>query len=164
MTTPDRPTPDEAAQRPAPSLPPTEPPADVGPSAPAAPPVPTDPSTAAPPVPAEPPTAAELERIAEPARVRRAPKFGAFITAGVLVGFVLAVLAVGVFDAVVDTDTDTVDVVPGSGFLPFLEGRSGVVTVLAVTLGAFGALVGGWLAVLADRRSRRDQDRPSPTG
>ena len=134
MTTPDEPTPDEAPRPPAEPTAPAEPPRAA---------------------PAATPTAAELERIAEPVHVRRAPKFGAFITAGVLVGVVLAVVLVGA------VDTAGVEVAPGSGFLPFLEGPSGVVTVLAVLLGGLGALVGGWCRGArgpAQRARRRRSD------
>ena len=87
----------------------------------------------------------ELERIAVLATVRRAPKFGAFITAGALVGALLGLVLVLV---TASPDTGT-----GGAFMPVLGGDG---TVRLLTAGAFavlGGLVGGALAVGADRRS-----------
>jgi hypothetical protein len=79
------------------------------------------------------------------ATVRRAPKFGAFITAGALVGALLGLVLVLV--------TASPDTVTGDAFISFLGGDG---TVRLLTAGAFavlGGLVGGALAVGADRRS-----------
>lgn len=93
------------------------------------------------------PSEAELARVAEPAVVRRAPKFGAFITAGALLGIVVALVLVAVVRPEVAWVAD------GSGFISFLDGEGAVRTVMAVAGAVVGALVGGALAVLADRRS-----------
>ncbi|MCM0640088.1 histidine kinase [Cellulomonas wangsupingiae] len=95
------------------------------------------------------PDEAELARVATPATVRRAPRYGAFIVAGavvgVLAGLVLAVATSG------DSGVTGAD----GGVLPFLSGQNGVRWILALGLGVPGAFVGGALAVLADRRSTR---------
>ena len=101
------------------------------------------------------PTEDELVRIAEPATVRRAPKFSAFLVAGAVVGIVVGVLLAFVIHPVAPREAD------GSGFLPFLDGDNAVRTVMAVAGGVLGAFVGGALAVLADRRSTRSA-RPGP--
>ncbi|WP_282948444.1 histidine kinase [Cellulomonas endometrii] len=112
-------------------------------------PTPAEPAPVA--VPRPEPTEAELARVAEPARVRRAPKVGAFITAGVLLGALLGLIAallVGSSDAPSD----------GTAFISILEGE-GAVRLLSALLGAIiGAFVGAGLAVLADRRSVRRRD------
>jgi hypothetical protein len=95
------------------------------------------------------PTEAELAREAQPATVRHAPKFGAFITAGALVGIVVALL----LTLVVQPDVPRVS--DGSGFLPFLDGENAVRTVMAVAGAVLGGFLGGLLAVVADRRSVR---------
>ncbi|HEY0187333.1 MAG TPA: histidine kinase [Cellulomonas sp.] len=114
----------------------------------AGPPTQTEP---APPIEAAPtpPTEAELAAVAEPARVRRAPKIGAFITAGALIGALVGLVATAA------AGTDVTDVAEGTAFISFLEGQ-GTIRLLMVASGAVvGALVGGLLAVLADRRSGR---------
>ncbi|MCC2316175.1 histidine kinase [Cellulomonas xiejunii] len=95
------------------------------------------------------PDEAELARVAVPATVRRAPRYGAFIVAGALVGVV-----VGLVVAVVSGGDGRVTSGDG-GVLPFLAGQNGVRWVLALAAGVVGAFVGGGLAVLADRRSTR---------
>ncbi|GAA3798902.1 histidine kinase [Cellulomonas soli] len=102
-----------------------------------------------PPVPSE----VELERLAEPATVRHAPRFGAFLVAGGIVGIV-----VGVGLALV-TGEDSPIASTGGGFLPFLDGQGAVRTVLGVTGAVVGVALGGLLAVLADRRSVRASRR-----
>lgn len=87
----------------------------------------------------------ELERVAVPATLRRAPKYGAFITAGALVGAILGFVLVLV--------TASPDTVSGDGFISFLGGDGTVRVVTAGALAVLGGLVGGALAVGADRRS-----------
>ncbi|MCR6689024.1 histidine kinase [Cellulomonas sp.] len=111
--------------------------------------LPTDPPAPTPdeePVPAE----HELARVAVPARVRRAPKYGAFIVAGALVGAVVAVL----LTVLLGGGDATSDVASGQGFISFLDGQGAVRTVMGVTGAVVGGFLGGGLAVLADRRSR----------
>jgi hypothetical protein len=87
----------------------------------------------------------ELERVAVPATVRRAPKFGAFIATGGLVGALLGlVLALA---------TASPDSVGGDGFISFLGGDGSVRLMTAGALAVLGCLVGGALAIGADRRS-----------
>ncbi|KQY46982.1 hypothetical protein [Cellulomonas sp. Root137] len=95
------------------------------------------------------PSEEELAAVAEPAVVRHAPKYGAFITAGALVGIVAALILV----AIVRPDVPWV--ADGSGFISFLDGEGAVRTVMAVGGAVLGGFVGGALAVLADRRSVR---------
>jgi hypothetical protein len=100
------------------------------------------------------PTEAELHRTAVPATLRRAPRYRAFALAGVLVGLVLAIVAVAIAG-------------PAREGAPL--GTASVLGLLAVILGGFGALLGTGVAVLADRRSvrrgsraaRHDDDAPS---
>ncbi|WP_307802674.1 histidine kinase [Cellulomonas dongxiuzhuiae] len=106
-------------------------------------------------VPSGPPDEAELARVAVPATVRRAPRYGAFLVAGALVGVVVALVV-----AFVTAQGSGVSGQEG-GILPFLGGQNGVRWVLAVTGAVVGAFVGGGLAVLADRRSVRRR-RPAP--
>ena len=101
------------------------------------------------------PDEAELARVAVPATVRRAPRYGAFMVAGALVGMV-----VGLVVALLSGGDGRVTSGDG-GVLPFLGGQNGVRWVLAVAIGVVGAFVGGALAVLADRRSTRRR-RPAP--
>ncbi|MGW6130444.1 hypothetical protein ACWFNE_10515 [Cellulomonas sp. NPDC055163] len=110
------------------------------PSSAAVDPVPTAPS----PVPDE----AELARVAEPATVRRAPKFGAFVTAGVLLGAVLGFVAALVTGSSVEGDG-------GTGFISFLDGQGSARLLVALAGATLGALVAGIAAVVADRRSLR---------
>jgi len=101
------------------------------------------------------PDEAELARVAVPATVRRAPRYGAFMVAGALLGMV-----VGLVVALLSGGDGRVTSGDG-GVLPFLGGQNGVRWVLAVAIGVVGAFVGGALAVLADRRSTRRR-RPAP--
>lgn len=93
------------------------------------------------------PTEVELLRTAVPATVRRAPRYGAFMTAGALVGVV-----VGLLLAVL---ADTGSVTDAGGVLPFLGGSNGprLLSVLAGAVVGIGA--GAGLALWADRRSLR---------
>lgn len=93
------------------------------------------------------PDEATLARVAEQGHLRRAPRFGAFIGAGVLVGIVVGVVLATVFDTGALTDE--------GGVLPFLGGANGARAVTGFALGGFGALVGALLALWADARSRR---------
>jgi hypothetical protein len=97
------------------------------------------------------PSEAELVSTATPGTVRRAPKFGAFLVAGGLVGAIVGLLVAGLAPG---------DKPDGSGFLPFLDGVNAVRTWLAVAGLVLGVLVGGLLAALADRRSVRGARRP----
>ena len=110
-------------------------------------PQPQDPS-AEPPL----PTPDELAS-ARDAIVRHAPKYGAFITAGALVGIILALLLTALIGPRIPLPSD------GSGFLPFLDGENAVRTVMAVTGAVLGGFVGGLLATVADRRSVRRSER-----
>lgn len=123
-TTPDRPA------DPTPATPDAVPEADRGTARDAAPGTPE--------APAEP----EEHLLVDPARVRRAPKFGAFFTVGVVVGLV-AGLWLG---------TRLVDVAEGS--FPMLKPGVFVVVVVAATT-TVTTLLAGLAAVVADRRSLR---------
>lgn len=68
--------------------------------------------------------------------LRRAPRYGRFALAGVLLGAVLAALS-------------TLFVPPGA-----IVGRDAIFILVFLGLGSAGALIGCFLAVLADRRSR----------
>lgn len=135
---------------------PTADPADAPEPASAA--VPSGPDASAkPPVPSE----AELAATAQDAYVRHAPKIGAFIVAGVvlgaLVGLVLALVAGP--DSPVASD--------GTAFISVLDGQGVVRFVMALAGALVGGLVGAALAVVADRRSVRGRpqtpaDRPQP--
>lgn len=99
------------------------------------------------------PTEAELERLATPATVRRAPRYRAFMTAGALVGVVAGVVlafATASGSGVVGDD---------GGVLPFLGGQNGVRWILALALGVVGAFGGAVVALVADRRSTRRRPR-----
>ena len=99
------------------------------------------------------PTEAELAQVAEPAQLRRAPKVGAFIVAGVLVGALLGLVAA----LVVGPDSGLV--ADGTAFIGFLEGQ-GSARFLSALMGAIlGGFVGAALALLADRRSLRRSGR-----
>ena len=98
------------------------------------------------------PTPDELAA-APDATVRHAPKFGAFIAAGAIIGFVVGLVATALVGPEIPLVTD------GSGFLPFLDGENAVRTVMAVSGGVLGGFVGGLFAVLADRRSVRRTGR-----
>ena len=134
---PDDPQPDETPARPAAHR--AEPAASPSPSTRAA---------------CRSPSEEELARVAQPATVRHAPKFGAFITAGVLVGIVVALVLVAVVRPEVPWVAD------GSGFISFLDGEGAVRTVMAVAGAVLGGFLGGLAAVLADRRSVRKAVRP----
>lgn len=79
-------------------------------------------------------------RTIEVGSVRRAPRYRAFLLTGAVVGFaaglVVAVLA------------------PGVAGSPFTDRT--VAGFLGMALGLLGALIGGTVAVVADRRSARD--------
>lgn len=79
----------------------------------------------------------ELARRAEPATVRRAPRYRAFVLAGLVVGLLVAVVLVL---ARVDPDR---------------AGAGPAAAIAALGLATCGALAGAVAAVLADRRSRR---------
>jgi hypothetical protein len=95
------------------------------------------------------PSEQELAAVAEPATVRHAPKYGAFITAGAVIGIVVALVLVAVIQPGVPRVAD------GSGFISFLDGEGAVRTVMGVAGAVLGGFVGGAVAVLADRRSVR---------
>ncbi|WP_246169506.1 hypothetical protein [Actinotalea subterranea] len=78
----------------------------------------------------------DLERVATPARVRRAPRYRAFVLAGALVGLLVAVVAVLVL--------------PGDNGL----GRGPVVVFVGLVGVLVGALGGAVVAVVQDRASR----------
>ena len=83
------------------------------------------------------PSPEELRAVAEPAVVRRAPRYRSFVLAGALVGMLLAVVLVLV--------------VPGDQAL----GRGPVLVFVALTAVAVTALLGAVVAVLVDRSTRR---------
>lgn len=83
------------------------------------------------------PSPEELRDVAEPAVVRRAPRYRSFVLAGALVGVLLAVVLVLV--------------VPGDQAL----GRGPVLVFVGLTAVAVTALLGAVVAVLVDRSTRR---------
>ena len=103
------------------------------------------------------PSEAELERIAMPATVRRAPRYRAFMVTGALVGVVVALvvaLATAGSSGVASDD---------GGVLPFLGGQNGVRWLLALTGAVVGCFAGGGFAAFLDRRSaRRSQGSTRP--
>ncbi|WP_223305247.1 hypothetical protein, partial [Cellulomonas sp. B6] len=99
------------------------------------------------------PSEAELERIATPATVRRAPRYRAFMVTGALVG---AVVALVVALATAGSSGVTSD---DGGVLPFLGGQNGVRWLLALTGAVVGCFVGGGVAAYVDRRSARRSQR-----
>ena len=101
------------------------------------------------------PSEQELAAVAEPATVRHAPRYGAFITAGALVGIVVALILVAIIRPAAPWVSD------GSGFISFLDGEGAVRTVMAVAGAVLGGFLGGLVAVLADRRSVRKAVRPT---
>lgn len=109
---------------------------------------PTAPSDTPPTAPAPVPDEAELARVAEPATVRRAPKFGAFVTAGVLLGAVLGFVVALITGSAVEGDG-------GTGLISFLDGQGSARLLVALAGATLGALVAGIAAVVADRRSLR---------
>lgn len=91
----------------------------------------------------------DSQRVADAVVVRHAPRFAAFVRAGVLVGAVLGVLGATIVPAPSDSP------------------RAAVIALTALALAVLGAIVGAGLAVLADRRSQRrvdrlDADDPTP--
>ncbi len=101
------------------------------------------------------PTEDELARVAEPATVRHAPRYRAFLTTGALTGAVVALVVTVIVgrDSPVEPD--------GTAFIGLFEGQGAVRSVMTVAGAAFGALLGGVLAAWADRRSLR---HPRDTG
>ena len=99
------------------------------------------------------PSEDELARVAVPARVRRAPKFGVFIVAGAVVGLVVGLLLTLFLGAGSDGSGSS-DVTSGTGFISFLDGQGAIRAVMGTAGAVVGAFVGGALAVRADRRSR----------
>jgi hypothetical protein len=93
------------------------------------------------------PDEGELRRVARPATVRRAPKFGAFIGAGVLVGVVLG-LVLALLTRGNGPDN-------GTAFISFLGGDGTVRLESVLAFGVLGCLVGAAFAIGADRRSTR---------
>jgi hypothetical protein len=96
------------------------------------------------------PAEAWLVEHAVPGRVRRAPRLGAFVTAGVLGGLVL-----GTVLSLLAIPHSGLSPEQGGGVLPALGGYNGVTLLTAVALAGVGALVGAGLGLRADRRSRR---------
>ncbi len=108
------------------------------------------------PTPAEPerhadavPSEAELQRVATPATVRRAPKLSVFMTVGGLLGILIALVLVQV------TASDGARGSDGAGFISVFDGLGSVRFLVGLALGVFGALAGGAVAVVLDRRSAR---------
>ncbi|NKY10344.1 histidine kinase [Cellulomonas hominis] len=99
------------------------------------------------------PDEATLAEVAEPARVRRAPKIGAFITAGALLGALLGLVLALVAGPGSGLEAD------GTAFISVLEGQGGARLVCAVAGAVLGGFAGAALAVLADRRSVRRAER-----
>ncbi|ARU53838.1 hypothetical protein CBR64_11350 [Cellulosimicrobium cellulans] len=83
----------------------------------------------------------EIETVVDPTTVRRAPRYGAFFTVGVVLG---TVLGLGIGGAWLQSPAAAPVFKPGVYF-----------TVIVVTCAALGAAVAGLWAVLADRRSLR---------
>ena len=83
----------------------------------------------------------EIETVVDPATVRRAPRYRAFFTVGVLLG---TVLGLGIGGAWLQSPVSEPVFKPGVYF-----------TVIVVTCAALGAAVAGLWAVVADRRSLR---------
>src|SRR3954468_4131551 len=81
------------------------------------------------------PTPEELEA-APDATIRHAPKFGAFIIAGALVGIVVGLLAT----ALAGPESLVSD---GSGLIPLLDGENAVRAVVAISGAVLGGFVGG---------------------
>ncbi|MBU4215623.1 MAG: histidine kinase [Actinobacteria bacterium] len=105
----------------------------------------------APPTPDDaPPTEEWLLAHAVEGRVRRAPRLGSFVVAGVLAGLVL-----GTVLTLVAIRGSGLSSEGSGGVLPMLGGYNGVVLVTSAALGLVGGLVGAALGVRADRRSRR---------
>lgn len=81
--------------------------------------------------------AAEIVALAAPSTTRRAPRYGRFALAGVLVGALLSALA-----AIL-------------GPAPENLGRGTIFILVFLALGSIGALIGVLIAIAADRRSLR---------
>ena len=96
--------------------------------------------------PAPVPDADELERTATPGTLRRAPRYRAFVAAGIVVGALAAVLVV---TFVPDAGG------PGGTADPAGVGRGVVLFFVTLATCLLGALLGALVAVLLDRRSRR---------
>ncbi len=88
-------------------------------------------------------------RVADAVRTHRAPRIGAFVTTGALVGIVVGL----VLALVTGPENPTPD--DGTAFISFLDAEGTVRLLSALTGGVVGAVVAGGLAVLADRRSAR---------
>ena len=95
------------------------------------------------------PSEQELAQVAQPATVRHAPKYGAFITAGAVVGILVGLVLTAVIEPAIPRVAD------GSGFISFLDGEGAVRTWMAAAGAVLGGFVGGLVAILADRRSVR---------
>ncbi|MDQ0425996.1 MULTISPECIES: histidine kinase [Cellulomonas] len=108
---------------------------------------------ARPDVPGDVPSEAELERIATPATVRRAPRYRAFMVTGALVGVVVALVVA--FATAGSSGVASDD----GGVLPFLGGQNGVRWLLALTGAVVGCFAGGGVAAFVDRRSARRAQR-----
>ncbi|UCN15428.1 histidine kinase [Cellulomonas iranensis] len=108
---------------------------------------------ARPDVPGDVPSEAELERIATPATVRRAPRYRAFMVTGALVGVVVALVVA--FATAGSSGVASDD----GGVLPFLGGQNGVRWLLALTGAVVGSFAGGGVAAFVDRRSARRAQR-----
>lgn len=87
---------------------------------------------------------------AVPGRVRRAPRLGSFVVAGVLAGMV-----VGTLLTLLAVPRSGLSADGSGGVLPILGGYNGVLLETSLALGLVGGLVGAVLALRADRRSRR---------
>jgi hypothetical protein len=90
---------------------------------------------------ADPTDEVEIETVVDPATVRRAPRYGAFFTVGVVLG---TVLGLGIGGAWLQSPVSEPVFKPGVYF-----------TVIVVTCAALGAAVAGLWALIADRRSLR---------
>ncbi|WP_129336442.1 hypothetical protein [Cellulomonas endophytica] len=146
--------PEPVAPEPAAADPAREPTAPV--AAPASPAVPEagPPRSAEHPEPVEDPEPSEravpseeaLLQVAEPARVRRAPRPGRFVLAGVLVGVLLG-LVLSFFGSTSAAE--------GGGAFPLLRGSGGARAWLVLAGALLGATAGGVAHVVAERRSDR---------
>lgn len=103
------------------------------------------------------PSEQELEELARDATVRRAPKIGAFITAGALIGIVLGFLIALLF---AQANPEDLAASQGQAFISAFEGEGAIRFLSAVAGGCIGALLGAGAAVWADRRSVRRSRRP----
>lgn len=78
------------------------------------------------------------------AQVRRVPKYGVFLTVGVALGIVVAMILTFVFDGTQDVSASGVQYSQGQVF-----------GFLAMVCGAAGLLIGGIAALVLDRALRR---------